>query len=186
MGIATHGIVLWALLIVASAAMPNIVSAQDVSHTCTEFGSPRQDKLKIGCTGAASGKVTVNAAFGKLSLPATREEREQGGKSVRATLIRADGTADVLMPECKGVDACLAGKVQPGENADVAALYLMSCLASTANGATPSAVQASVSIALVPIDGDTYREVFVSRTDPATAGSEPMKIETLLTCLPEQ
>jgi len=60
--------------------------AETLTVTCEDAGEKAPAALTLGYEGGASGTLTVKAPFGEMSLPATKEQREdvEGGKNLAA------------------------------------------------------------------------------------------------------
>jgi hypothetical protein len=123
----------------------------------------------------------VKGSFGDMSLPATKEDREdvEDGQKLTATGIRAFGPANVTMPEKGEIEACIRQKLKPDEakDEDILATVLGSCAQAAAQGKEPVAIKATVEIGIFD---PPSAEVEVTRTflQATTAPSDALKFET--------
>ena len=102
---------LWlAILVSLSAMFVGNARAETVNISCDSAGETAPAKLLLTYEGGASGTLTVQAPFGTLSLPATKENRQdvEDGEKLTATGIRAFGSATVTMPDKAAIEACVA------------------------------------------------------------------------------
>lgn len=127
----------------------------------------------------------MTGAFGDMRLSATRvdEESEVGGVKYKTIGIRANGSADVPMPDKAALENCLTSAGADPSDSDIVAYHLNVCQNQVARGAVPAAIDADVTIAI--IEGPDA-EVFITRTfkeESAAAGGR-MKIDSFppLTC----
>jgi hypothetical protein len=169
-----------ATFVVLSLGFGGAARAETVNIGCENAGENTPAKLTLTYEGGASGTLTVKAPFGDMSLPATREEREdtEGGEKLTATGIRAFGPVTVAMPDKAAIEACVAQKLKPDEakDEDIVATVLGSCAQAAAPG-KPVAIKATVEIGVFdPPSAD----VDVTRTflEASTIPGGVLKIET--------
>jgi hypothetical protein len=155
--------------------------AETLTVTCEDAGEKAPAALTLGYEGGASGTLTVKAPFGEMSLPATKEQREdgEGGKNLAATGIRAFGPASVIMPDKAAIEACVAQKLKLDEaqDEDIVATVLGSCAEAAAPSKEPIAIKATVETGIYdPPSAD----VELTRTflEASTVAGGSLKIET--------
>ena len=145
-------------LAVSLASTPG--RATTLAFDCEEQDAGKPAAMTITYDGEASGTLKIVGSFGEMSLPATMTEAdiEIDGQKVRQTGIRAFGKATVLMPAKAALEACIAGKRDPGETDDI--LGLMAC--RTAVETASSEIKADVEIALHATSPEPF--VYLKRT----------------------
>jgi hypothetical protein len=121
--------------------------------------------LKLSFSGTSGDLLKVDSAHVQLKLPAETAQQigTIDGREVVSTRITASGELPSIMPEPEALKVCAAGTVQPEfkDDADMFALALMGCVAKTAPTASPLAVQASVTVGIVPAAAGQEPDVII-------------------------
>jgi hypothetical protein len=134
------------------ALLSSTAQAEPINILCEDAGEKTPAKLTLTYEGDSSGTLTVKAPFGEMSLPATKEQREdvEDGEKLTATGIRAFGPATVTMPDKAAIEACVKGKLKPDEaqDEDIVATVLGSCAQAALPSKEPIAVKATVAIGI--------------------------------------
>lgn len=163
------------------ALLSGSAQAEMIKILCEDAGKTAPGKLSLSYEGGASGTLTVKAPFGEMTLPATKEEREdvEEGEKLTATGIRAFGPATVTMPDKAAIEACIAQKLKPDEaqDEDIVATVLGSCAQAVASSKGPVAIKATVEIGIYdPPSADV--ELTRSFLESSTVPGGTVKIET--------
>lgn len=153
-------VLLAAGLVVATGACAVPAWSATLAFACELSDGGKASAMTITYEGEASGTVKIGGVLGELSLPATMEitQIEVEGAKVEQTGVRAFGTAQVLMPDKAALEACIAGKRQPGETDDI--LGLLAC--RTTVEAAPADATVSLELAFQGEAADPF--VYVTRT----------------------
>lgn len=136
--------------------------------------------------GEAEGTLSIAGPFGKISLPASKQDlamtNAQGQQGV--TSIGGSARVKVQMPDKAAVEACVKGKLPPDQLADkdIVLLNVMSCLAETPPGAAPAEIDTMARIALSPPPDAyvTFNRTYVEPTDLVIGKIE---LEVALYCM---
>ena len=157
--------------------------AQALSIQCEDAssagpGASGPSELTLSYSGEANGTLHVKAAFGELDIPATLATRGEGAAAV--TGIRAFGETKALMPDKSALEDCVGANLPADQQSDNDRVFMqrLSCLQTTAIGATPVPITLSVEIATGESVG-LY--VYLVRTflESSRIGSEPIKVESI-------
>jgi hypothetical protein len=171
-----------AAIIFLVAVIGGPVHAETLKILCEDAGEKAPAKLTLTYNGGASGTLDVQAPFGEMSLPATKEEREdiEDGEKITATGIRAFGPATVTMPDKAAIEACVKGKLRPEEfqHEDIVATVLSPCAQAASPSKEPIAIKATVEIGIYdPPSADV--ELTRAFLQPSTLPGGAIKIETM-------
>jgi len=142
------------LLVLAGTPAP-AAQAGTITIACEADRLFNAPAMTIVFTGEAEGTLTITAPFGEIALPAAKEDREgtdANGQPLTATGILASGPATVQMPDKAAIESCVKGKLQPDQlvDSDIVFVTVMSCAGAAPPAATPTAINASVEITIMP------------------------------------
>lgn len=172
-------------LLILSGFIAAPVSAETLAVACEadqRFNSPEMTLVYDG--DESGGTLTVTAAFGEMSLPATREVREgtdPQGQSYSVIGIRGSGRAKVQMPDKAAVEACVKGKLPADQlaDADMVFVTLMGCVGAVQPGPEPVEVDANATIALMP---EPYVEFTRSFAEPTELAGGKIEMQGFPNC----
>ncbi len=123
------------------------------------FSCEQEDMMTPGWSGPLSisyqdGQVTVASGHLNFTVPATGSERSGVVDGVEVSAKGISGAAEIMaaVPEAQALLDCALASLQPEfkSDADMLALAVPACLSKTAPAATPVAMQADISIGLIP------------------------------------
>jgi hypothetical protein len=147
--------------------------AETLSFACEEQDAGAPAEMTAVYEGGQSGTLKLKASFGEIELPATMKtrEREIEGIQLKATGIRAVGSATVIMPDRGAIETCIAAKTKPEQvgDEDIFSLLLESCRPEAPLSKSPIPVQVSVEIVMMHAEEAGQPpdvEVYVKRTYP--------------------
>ena len=165
---ATAGVAILSLVLLTGI---HSARAETLSFTCEEQDAGKPTEMTAVYEGGQSGTLKLKASFGEIDLPATMEtrEREIEGMQLKATGIRAIGSATVIMPDRGAIETCIAAKTKPEQvgDEDIFSLLLESCRSEAPLSKSSIPVRASVEIAMMHAEETGQPpdvEVYVKRT----------------------
>ena len=175
------------LSIMTVAACSGTAQAETISIKCEASQGWQAPAMTIVYDGADTGTLTVKSSFGEMTLPASKETRDEvgeDGQKQSATGIRAVGPAKVAMPDKTAAEACAKGKLTPEQSQDLDIIYatMLGCLGQVPTGQSPIDIKASVEIS---VTDPPAAYVGLKRTylEPsALPGGEPVSVEAYPNC----
>jgi hypothetical protein len=172
-----------AAVVLLSLAACSQSEAETLAFKCTQTAGDNSSDMSITYEGAEQGTLTVKAASGDMTLPATKETREgtdEDGKSYSVVGITASGETMSLMPDKAAIESCVKGKLSPDQLADedIAYTAALGCAASTPLGKEPIKINGYVEIALID---PPVAQVFITKTflEPSSLPGGKLKIDSL-------
>lgn len=162
--------------------------AESIRIACDANPMFNAPEMTLTYEGDSEGTLTVNAPFGIIALPASKETREgtdDSGQPISATGIRAFGPGSVLMPDKAKLEFCVRTKLPSDQLADSDIVFatLMGCVSETPEGAAPVAINASAEIAIAPL---LYVGLTRTYAEPTDLSVGTIAIDAYLSCAIEE
>lgn len=165
------------LVMIVGCSAPEAAS---LAFVCEGKDAGKTMTLSVVYEGAESGTLKGKTSFGDLDLTATRTEADQTyeRETRKVTRVSASGPANILMPDAKALDACIAAE-KTADDTD-GEMAILSCLLKVPDGAAPVAADVFLMFAIDPlVFQDSAVEVTRRYKDPSAALGKPVSLNAL-------
>ncbi len=159
-------------MLLLSGILTVSASAETVTVACDADPAFNAPAMTFVYDGEAEGTLSINAPFGEMSLPASKQDHRltnAEGQPTSVAGIHGSARVKLQMPDRTAIEACVKSKLPPGQLADkdIVFVNVMGCVAETPPAVEPVEIDASAEIALsAPPDAYvTFTRTYVAPTN---------------------
>ena len=156
----------------AALVIGGTAHAETVTVKCQGKEYDKPYEMTMVYDGEESGTLKISGAFGDMTLPAARRDREttsDEGETIRATQFWGGAELPLVVPDKAAIEACVKGKLPPDQitDADIVFVTLPSCVAAAPPTAQPIPVKVYAEATI--LDAETvfviFKRTYLEKTD---------------------
>ena len=137
------GVAGFAVCCVVLAALPAAADTLTAKCAGREFDKPYE--MTMVYEGEDNGTLKITGAFGEMSLPASKKERDSAtdGETIHANQFWGGGEIPIVVPDKAAIEACVKDKLPPDQitDADIVFVTIPGCAAAAPPTAQPIPVK---------------------------------------------